>query len=1643
MAKQIIVDLTTICPTFPRLPQPLIERESMLDTFDDMFAADIQVIVIEGKEGIGKTTLLAQYALRYPQQAVSLFIKPTRLGYDPQILQFNLCNQINWIIRREELSPEDFQNNLLQIQLNHLIKIAKKHAVLFVVDGLSEIPQHDRQIRREIIEMLPLGYNNFRFVFSGALADIAAVLPRDTRVKQQTLAPFSLYDTIKYFGDIGIQQEAGEELYRTFRGIPGNLTSVRRAIASGTPVDVIIGNPSKAPDLFEYEWKTVDPTNQSQLFALAILAFDPSDHDIDSLAHLLDMTHDQTQQLLMDISLIEIRDETGHISFVSETYRRFVSHRLRDLEREVDQLIIDRILKSPVQEDSLRLPDYLHKTGQISELLAVLSTDHFIMALSQSRSVKPLQRKAELGIQAAQALRRDPDLARLSISRSVMKSFETSQVWRSEVQARMSVGDYTAALALAQQAELRAEHLHALAVVARYQQEHGGTVDPALLEQIELLCTQVDTADLEEKSLEIASDLLPVEPKLALALVESATKAGSSDNSLDWSLAQLSIDALQASNKSARGTGVLEKIRSRIEDPLARQFAETLSLVVEDYSAIQVLEEIEKLSTASDQVFVLRSWAQRNREAHDALDVVEQALRLIVRTTDYAPNARVLRELATPLVYANDVIRLKKLVLSLDGQKNAVEHLGPTEDFVRLQLILAHAEMRYDKDAARNRLVETYFYVNNLDDLTLRVECLARLDVALDELDQEGFLEKQEDIHETVQVDVEQGITQLLETTGDHYFATRGVVRALSKRRAPRAIELARSLNIEFRRDMALRDFISSHLEQPLGQVDFPLVHSAISAIVGSDLRDESLLDVWARLNSENEAFDQFPETLRFVSLLECISDARQRCNAYCLAYNVVNRNDPSMHASLLGSLLDRLQATWESINSDWEKIETGHRVTEAFAEIDRETARRYLDLSGQLSRTAILDAPAAADTYLQCVRLLIRTYSGLLRRRIDSEKDLDRLDAVIDFVPSSVERVRLWSEVALRMFLQKRVDDCRKVVDEHITPLLEPLLAGGGNGVDELITVVAPILYVSHPLSAINTLERLSNPTRDQAFAAICEFLLTHRMPSDPASLAIDRVFDIAFDDILNICAILERVEYDAVIGFFAEAIADTVTARSRDRTFSRQQRIDIANRLAQLSDRLPLGDRGIRHVGFKVMVEANRVRIYSSNGEEWARLIESARHIANISDRVFVLGTLASYRLSNKILDTKSQTAQFQEAIELVDQIPSLVDRIDRYEYLATLADDPAMRKKCLQLAMQAAIGSAEPEIAMKKRNLVDLAYQSVSEEFAASLASLADDDPARLPAPSLQNRLTFLGLKRKMANDASIGPEAFRKHIDECPSVAWALLGDLNAGKLRPLQLEQLRGLFPIVAQLPIEDSYPIAAFIIENAVRRLSDTDQARTILRPMFESMLLAVELTQRLVTPSAVRLEQIQRYVERAVDAANTIVSFGDRDVALKWIENWFAEEVNDHLIICDQYFSPQDLHILLQLRAAQPTCRVSVLTSLRQQKQTLREPWNDYYRDYWRTHVSHIQDPPETDIIVLGTSSGKTPIHDRWWLTKGAGLNFGTSLNSLGYDQVSEISRMSRTEVEDKLAIVEPYLRRSVREHRGEPLTYARITLP
>ena len=232
------------------------------------------------------------------------------------------------------------------------------------------------------------------------------------------------------------------------------------------------------------------------------------------------------------------------------------------------------------------------------------------------------------------------------------------------------------------------------------------------------------------------------------------------------------------------------------------------------------------MKTTEDRLYLLRQWSVESRERSDAGDVVEYALDLAIKTAAYAPNARVLRELAAPLPFMRDEERAHRLVGIFDGQKNTVEHIGPTEDYVRLQLLLARTERKYGTAACSNRIDEVYLYIHyEIDDLAVKASCLAWLLAAVKRIDPEGELEAKGQICQNDMYRFEANVDGLLQGDQQSIFkSTRSIIRALATSNPEMGLGLCLRLNIQSRRNKAILELV----DVMMGNIQSKSVHTRL-----------------------------------------------------------------------------------------------------------------------------------------------------------------------------------------------------------------------------------------------------------------------------------------------------------------------------------------------------------------------------------------------------------------------------------------------------------------------------------------------------------------------------------------------------------------------------------------------------------------------------------------------------------------------------------------------------------------------------------------------------------------------------------------------------------------------------------------------
>lgn len=665
---------------------------------------------------------------------------------------------------------------------------------------------------------------------------------------------------------------------------------------------------------------------------------------------------------------------------------------------------------------------------------------------------------------------------------------ESSQVWRTEIEALMAVKDYTKAFNIAENAPLKEIRLHLLAVIARVYKEQNVLPTGDLIDEIKVLYDQINPANLGDKAIDIAADLFYSCPDLAIKLIENTAGTDNEENNFDMAFTKFTLTALNTGSSISNSNDILEIIRTRIKDPRLRSF--TASIIDREQTAKEIINNAINLKEPIDRLHLLRHWILENNKRPDAFEAIECCLDILIRTTSYVPNARIYREIASPLPHIEQHEIAKRILNIFDSQKDTVKHCGPTEDFIRLQLLLSKTEIKYEKSKCFNRLLEVYYYINDIDDLAIKLSCLAWLIQCLQEIDPNGKLDTKDKIKVTSLDDFEQDVTTLLQNTANHFDITKNIIKALTLINQQHAYNFIFELNTVARRDLGFFTLIDTALDLPLKKIDYTIIIKAEKQIIDYEIRDEVIVEIIECFSNEKDNINFAIQQLqKYFWLIDKIVDSKGKCRALCLADSLLFKSDNNKILNLRSKCLEYINKTWQQIDVSWVKIDIGFKIVKAFAKYDNNNAQQYLNKIKEERNKTTFKTFLTEFTYQTCIKLAIRAFAGQLYRNCDSEQDFDRLRILIEKIPTLNKRIKLWKQLALRYFKYERSDHGKKIVTKFIQPLLNMI----ENEADYIkcIVAIAPVLYLTHCDTAIETFKELPQPYRDNSFASTIYFIL------------------------------------------------------------------------------------------------------------------------------------------------------------------------------------------------------------------------------------------------------------------------------------------------------------------------------------------------------------------------------------------------------------------------------------------------------------------------------------------------------------------------------------------------------------------------
>lgn len=1627
-----LVENWNLVADFPELPENLIARPHLLSTMADALSSEAPILFLEGEEGDGATTTLAQFCRSYPNQSFSLFIKPaSRITYGLEYLRLALAEQFHWFVygdtlQKDLLSVSEFEDLRLKA-LRH----RRPQVLYFVVDGLHQIPAEDRSVVSEVFkELLPTGASRCRFIVTGQQSEIAPYIHGSVKSKHYRLLKLSLEECGRFLRDTAIDDRDCKKVYELCKGgSPGRIAVVKRLLMTGTSLSAILEtDPARYLEFVKLEFDVLRELKDNELLVVAAIAFSKIGQTVTDLSALSGLQEIEVATSLERCQFLKT-STSRHVEFISETHRKYAAKQLEALQRAALEAQLTYLQRNPKSETSLRfLPAYLETLNRQEAILQLLSSEHYSDLLETTQSFSALKAQAEMGARSAQELQRAHDVFKFSVQRSIFSSTSMSDGSSDSVKALVALGKSNAAMALANAAATKEDRLALLSAFGRRLSERNGNLDPEIAEYIKRLIGEVDFSSMGDMAMNIAADVLIFDPDAAIGIIEAAVK-GSTAAVKDAAYAELSFSASAA--KLRHNAKIEDKARARISDQALQNIAYSFDLMAEKLDPMELMNILSGMPS-SHQVYFLRSFVRLKRKDPRILDLIELGLDIIIKETEYTPRARDLAELCSPfLVTIDDHARLRKLVTRFDSQLGLVGKATQSRDLTILQMRLAAAEYQYDRQPACQRVAQTYYEVLEISTPEAQMECLAIMLGALAKLDVEGAIEEQEGFRAVIKSDLDKLLAIVLKDTADHISTVSPVLKALAADDCNAALELAGRLNVLPRRDLAYETVAGVLVSQPYTDGRLLSVKKALSLISCDDVRSRATENLRSNLDAN-------PEKSSWIPYLD---DFRQNLlSAYSLSHWdcwMFKSAEASGCVYDVGLLCDRIREAAARVRSPIEEAKVYFRTAEALAEMKPETAQQYYDEGLRVARTTPFGSRSAVHLFELCLSLVSRSMVPLARSgMLDSDK-LNRHAALIDHLPGVVSKARVLNEIAERMWSAKREDLANRIVTEQLRPLLEQARSTHASIGRLAIRIAFPSLCASHLRLAVPLLQELSDADADNALLDAVMLRVRHLCTQEPDGNGKYDYSKIEASDIADVIELVQHARMDATVFSTVKTLAEAINDRANKTRFTATQKADWSGRLRPIvAEKLP-DPKNIKHDGYQIVCSAFIFSLVDLPWGQWEALEKQAEKIDNCADRGFIFTELAA-ALPRKFSDSHRKRL-LEKALVEINKIPSPIDRLSHlqgYAQEANANDAAASARECLKAAMKLSIEIEDhSQVAQHRRELVDIADQ-IDPGLADELIELVDDDPARASLKSDAKQAAALAkMKREMANAKQL-KDTVACEIDLLPLAAWKNLGALEAGRLEVKSPEVMTRYVTQAAEGTLHQAYPVLSWHLANMDRKYVHHQDVRSNLVPICEALLLSTELTYSLLRKTSGKGADVR---EEATEEG-ILVRRRSRAEAVGFIEDWLQKNAHEYVVYCDAYFSTKDIQLLRVCLAQAPECKVYVIAS-KPYLLERTELGEAAFIQAWREQSD--QDPPDTEIIAPAfvESPNKHVIHDRWLITKSAGLRLGTSFNSLGLDRLTEVSEIEPSQVKVLQEQIEKYRTRQ-RDVDGARIQYSTFTL-
>ncbi len=1643
--------LKTVDPTYYSDGFPLedwsriVPRSNYIAEIEDAIENGLNLIFIDGEEDSGRTTLAAEFVRKHIQHSISVFFNPlNKLDYKVDYYCANVVLQTHCILREEVIDADAalIGTQRYHQSLNQLRRFVKsrKDKINLILDGLESEIRENPQFIRDLFSILPLGENYFRIIVTGRRLEFIDAVPKLKReeAKEISLMGFSDSDMLSYLEITSPPTSTVKDLFKVTKGYPGRLKTLRRLMANEGYSPEDITRSTSYISWLERDCDSVDLTDEMTGLILSLLALSDRMYSISDISKICSVSTDQVESIVTSVAILECTDKS--VCITSPAHKRYIANLLRKNKGKIEELLIDFHAQNQSLSSMIDLPRLLSGKKEWKKVISMVDESHLNKILDGTGSLKTLADTLDLGMQASENSNSYPDLLRYSIQGAIVHELDNYLFWESEIEARISIQDFIGAISLAESAVLLIDRLRLLALIARRQKEFTSKVDEVLVELIKEQYKSIDLSSAGNKIYDIVSDLIYAIPNLAIEIIEKSTEKVSESNINDWIIAKLSFAAIDSSIKDDDGgiDSKRVKVVEAINNPAVKKINRAISFLVGNYSAEKVLDEVNKIVDPEEKLKLLRLWLANSVSTTVNVDnVIEAALGELLKTSsETSQTIEALTELSTQLPNVKDNSSRKRLYQRFKSIENHLSDLGLAKSKYKYFVNMVHTEYIMDPDLAMfsvNRLISE---VDKIGDLLIKLEAYAETFDKLCELKSDRFKKQIDFIYSRILILSK----ELFESTASHFKISRYFIQTISIRNPRFALQIISQMNTVWRRDRARLLTVQSYLGNNFKDIRIDALREIEEEMEGNSTREILYLEVLERYGQAKEL--DFRVVLQLNYFIEKISDITKggdRISALVDAYRIINKNS-EWKTKLSRKIESGIYQAWKALEADWDKLDQGFTLCYELAKLNPELSRKVFRESEAIKNSGWLDSKLVAFTYMNCVKLVIRSYHGLIGASKDTADDFRIVEDLIARIPSEIEKLRAWSEVGFLAHNSQREDILKKASDGHIFLLLHDLISKRvdvSNALDAFT-----IVHISNPELAIRYISRTNVDLKEEAVWNICEYYVTKRNPFDFYEPRVSK-YTSTFSELSKAIDILKLMTTDNNVYYMIDHI---IKAIKFNKTLVRAQASDLIGSLVDIVETKFPDPRNITHDGFKIVAESKLAiggRNIADHNSFWHSIIERSDNVPNKSDKLFVKSILLDDIPFDRITNGPAlKKRMYDDVIESLNSIPAHFEFVERvidvsenmYSY------DRKEWKKYVNKAFDLSNSLKDgAEVYASQQKIVDSMYR-LEPSYAKELIKQLDKENE----PGKVNRLLVkhyerLEVAEKIKNNKTLDEKEKENHRGVVRSVYMALKG-LNSEVVGSKKLSDITHYLPIGNKLPLSEVLPVHLYYLSNCARtyRSANDGAVATLLRDNFKESVKASNIVQVLSQRKKGTEKSYRKFFIDEEFSTNRPIKPGSRESAFSFIKSWIQDEVEDFIIVADPYFKKEDLEILKLIRESAPSIEVDILAC----DDVINSDPEQQYKEYWK-QISD-EAPPFVNITFCITQETKErPFHDRWIITKDGGLRLGTSINSLGLKKESEISVMRPNEalkIREETLI--EYISRKKKEFNNQRVYYKSFSL-